>query len=100
MIVVPEKINKERAKMKAWYRDGKLFRYIFFCPGCRNNHFFNDSWTFNGDLEHPTVNPSILVNGDDPLTRCHSYIRDGKIQFLDDCHHALKGQTVELEPFE
>jgi len=27
---------------------------------------------------------------------CHSFIRDGKIQFLGDCTHALAGQTVDL----
>jgi hypothetical protein len=26
---------------------------------------------------------------------CHSFVRDGQIQFLGDCTHALKGQTVE-----
>ena len=27
---------------------------------------------------------------------CHSFITDGRIQFLGDCTHELKGQTVEL----
>jgi hypothetical protein len=27
---------------------------------------------------------------------CHSFVTDGKIQFLGDCTHALAGQTVEL----
>ena len=29
-------------------------------------------------------------------TVCHHFIRDGKIQFLGDCTHALRGQTVDL----
>jgi len=28
--------------------------------------------------------------------RCHSFVRDGRIEFLSDCTHALKGQTVDL----
>ena len=27
---------------------------------------------------------------------CHSFVREGKIEFLGDCTHALKGQTVDL----
>jgi hypothetical protein len=30
--------------------------------------------------------------------RCHSFITDGKIEFLSDCTHSLAGQTVELKP--
>ena len=28
--------------------------------------------------------------------RCHSYVKDGQIQFLNDCSHVLAGQTVDL----
>lgn len=31
--------------------------------------------------------------------RCHSYVTEGRIQFLSDCTHALAGQTVDLPPF-
>lgn len=31
-----------------------------------------------------------------PPAVCHSFIRDGQIQFLSDCTHALAGQTVPL----
>jgi hypothetical protein len=27
---------------------------------------------------------------------CHSFVTDGRIQFLGDCTHALAGQTVDL----
>ena len=75
----------------------------FFCPGCRCAHWFNTVlWTWNGDMNKPTVNPSILVQagnlpGD---VRCHSYVLDGKIQFLGDCTHELKGQTVDIPEWE
>lgn len=29
-------------------------------------------------------------------TCCHSFVTDGRIQFLSDCTHALVGQTVDL----
>ena len=77
---------------KAWY---------FKCPGCKEDHVITEGkWKFNGDINSPTFSPSLLVhsvNKDNPdYFRCHSYIRDGMIQFLNDCTHELKGQTVPL----
>jgi hypothetical protein len=28
--------------------------------------------------------------------RCHSFVRNGRIEFLGDCTHALASQTVDL----
>lgn len=59
-------------------------------------HGVGKSWEFNGDFEKPTFSPSILVTG--MLgQRCHSYVKNGVIQFLGDCHHKLKNQTIELQ---
>lgn len=85
---------------------------MFLCPACRCNHFvsvgprsyWDIRWQFNGDYDKPTVNPSVLVTVDIPadvkvepnVRRCHSFIRDGKIQFLSDCTHALAGKTIDL----
>jgi hypothetical protein len=59
----------------------------------------NPVWTFNGNLEKPTFTPSILVTmpieGEKPKI-CHSFVTDGRIQFLGDCTHALAGKTVDL----
>jgi len=76
--------------------------YMFECPGCGCCHFFSTDgagrphWQWNGDVEKPTVTPSILVSGSRPEHRCHSFVKDGRIQFLGDCHHKLAGQTVDL----
>lgn len=94
----------------------------FFCPGCSDFHTIGvgnevgPTWSYNQDPHFPTFSPSILYrskqlvmkdgvwtgeflrdgNGN-PLSHiCHSYVREGKIQFLMDCTHDLKGQTVEL----
>lgn len=78
-------------------------------------------WSWNGSLDIPTFSPSLMVTSghyaegretpnpdgcycttdkDFPpgwaCYRCHSFIRDGRIQFLGDCTHALAGQTVDL----
>ena len=84
--------------------------YAFWCEGCQCSHFIavadNDQnfpvWSFNGDMEKPTVSPSILVKSTDNgvPTVCHSFIRNGKIQYLSDCTHKLAGQTVDLRDFD
>jgi hypothetical protein len=89
-------------------------QYAFWCPGCNQVHTINHTWEYNGDSNKPTISPSILVKGIEDLTdreynlmrcgalitpvptRCHSFIKDGKIQFLGDCTHKLTGQTVDL----
>lgn len=88
------------------------------CPGCKCKHWIFDKetkgqskcWEFNGDFDRPTISPSLLVwnYGQNPATgkydieinRCHSFIRNGQIQFLNDCDHALAGTTVELPQIE
>lgn len=51
-------------------------------------------WTWNGSTESPTIRPSVLTTNH--RFRCHSWINDGKAQFLPDCSHELANQTVEL----
>lgn len=63
--------------------------------GSRNN---TDNWSWNGDTESPTLHPSILTvrRHPDGDIICHTFVNDGKVQFLSDCSHELAGQTVEL----
>lgn len=93
----------------------------FHCPGCDEFHHVRlktdgpRGWTWNGSGDAPTFSPSVLVTGsarflseeehtrvmqgekvDLPQMRCHSFVTDGRIQFLGDCTHALAGQTVDL----
>lgn len=54
-------------------------------------------WSWNGDTEKPTLKPSILTKGGlDSKERCHSFVNDGKIQFLSDCSHEFAGKIVDL----
>lgn len=99
---------------------------MFWCPGCDGAHqiFVGDGpgprWGYNGNSEKPTFTPSILVGGHklvvengkwtgewvrdakgDPVPSvCHSFVTDGRIQFLCDCTHVLAGQTVDLPDWE
>ncbi len=104
--------NLERQAVRIW------------CPGCEGYHTMpiggpHPCWEFNGDLVKPTLRPSILVRSghyipdhkgecwcdfnkkhpEDPgpvCSVCHSFVTDGKIQFLSDSTHKLSGQTVDL----
>ena len=96
----------------------------FYCQGCRNYHSVSHGagtgprWTWNGKLDLPTLQPSILVRCCRELTDvefdeyqrsgnlpadaaekivCHSFVTDGQIQYLSDCSHALAGQTIPLQ---
>lgn len=53
---------------------------------------------FNGNYEIPTLSPSILSQWPDgTMTHiCHHFVKDGQIQYLSDCTHALAGQTMDL----
>ena len=96
----------------------------FYCEGCKRPHVLNIScegspkWTFNGNESAPTFRPSVLAkythpegySNDNPAPRdfkgeyvtdvCHSFVTDGRIEFLSDCTHALAGQTLDLPNFK
>lgn len=72
------------------------------CPGCGGLHIIPVSgpkaWGFNGSAESPTLTPSILSRGGREGKRvCHHFLKDGQIQFLNDCTHELRGQTVRVK---
>ena len=79
--------------------------YYFICPACKKPHEIGTDprdqfpvWDFNKDLERPTIRPSVAVESTwkGERTYCHSFVTDGKIQFLDDCTHECKGKTLDL----
>lgn len=76
------------------------YQWHIMCPGCNWIHAMSPSiHKFNEDIERPTFSPSILSDNI-PGKRCHSFIRDGKIEFLSDCDHELKNKTVDLPEIE
>lgn len=98
---------------------------MFWCPGCDGAHQVRvgegsgPRWGYNDNPDAPTFTPSILVRGVKPMTDeqhkewmesrklppkvpliCHSFVTDGRIQFLGDCTHDLAGQTVDIPDFD
>lgn len=91
------------AKIRKVQRSENTWQYLFICPGCNCEHAFDERWQFNQDFEKPTISPSFLQRGFLGFKNekkfygtCHSFIKDGEIQFLSDCSHDLKNQTVDL----
>lgn len=99
-------------------RTGSDGTVIFYCPGCKSRHAIRVTgikpWQWNGNIESPTFYPSVKVEGTVPISDeeharimagekfnpkplvCHSYVRNGKIEYLSDCTHELAGRTVEI----
>lgn len=87
-------------------------RLFLWCPACTRFGEAGGSlhqvvisggpvtWDWDGNVEAPTVSPSLLVQGGwkGQDTICHSFIVNGQWQFLGDCTHDLAGQTVPLPP--
>lgn len=75
---------------------------VFHCPGCNEMHEVDSRWAFNNDMDKPTIHPSLLVtcNYADVEHRCHSFVKDGSIQYLQDCTHQMAGTTVDIPDFE
>lgn len=108
--------HAERAKVIGDHGD----RLKFWCPGCDSAHVISippadGAWDWNGNTERPTITPSVLVHSHETLINpdlegdaltdpsnvtttptCHSFVTDGRIQYLGDSTHALAGQEVDL----
>lgn len=77
--------------------------HAHYCPGCKTYHlvaveqaFSNGArWAWDGNVLHPTFSPSINV-APASAAQCHYFLRAGKIEYLNDCWHELRGKVVEL----
>lgn len=76
--------------------------WVFWCPACGTAHEVSRQMAFNGDLERPTVSGSVLVHRVAKIgrRRCHAYVTAGKIAYLHDSEHAMKGKTVDIPDWD
>ena len=94
----------------------------FICPGCmkengkpggylRSSHSSGlhmlpvnttkklPSWNWDGNLEVPSLSPSIKTewgNNSSGLHVCHSYLTQGVFNYLSDCTHSFVNQQIPL----
>jgi hypothetical protein len=75
-----------------------------WCPACDLakripvNRSEGVSWDWDGNLETPTLSPSILQHGGGNHPQCHSFLKTGIWEFLDDCTHSMAGQNTPMVP--
>lgn len=84
------------------------YQYLHWCPGCKCGHTYHvgssgrPSWSFNGNAEKPSFNPSMLLfeplDGGGRRSICHYYVTDGEIRYQPDCEHELAGKSLPLPP--
>jgi hypothetical protein len=87
-----------------------------WCPGCGELHLIPNTWTFDGNIEVPTFNPSVKITGKKAVVVdgewtgewerdaagntidycCHYFLHAGKLQFCGDSSHKLSGEIVDL----
>jgi hypothetical protein len=92
--------------------DGQPYGWRYACPWCKSidrvgihvlpvEAAHAPRWTFDGNVEAPTFSPSVLATGsfNGVETVCHHFVRAGRIEYLQDCTHALRGQTVDMVEF-
>ena len=81
-------------------------RILFWCSGCQCNHQIRsksatdknqDCWGFNGNFDKPTFTPSVLTEGGSRNIRCHIFVNDGVINYLNDCGHDLRGMVPMVD---
>ena len=93
---------------------GAVAKLAALCPACGFEHSFNVDldghgkhsgpvWTFNVNYESPTFSPSMGANlrgyeKHHPV--CHSFLRNGVWQFLNDSTHELAGQNIPMIPLD
>jgi hypothetical protein len=95
-------------KLRPVKEDGVIRGYVFHCPGCEHGHIFNVTgaltWSFNGNLESPTFQPSLLntcPNHPEPKNRrCHLNLTAGRVFFHNDCAHSYAGKNYDLPDVE
>ena len=87
----------------ATFTDGNgIVNVGYYCPGCKRYHYVPASrWNWNGNRDLPTLSPSVKHFYRDAETGaehtiCHYHVRNGRIEFCDDCEHGMKGQNSEL----
>ena len=94
------------AEQHDYYRAGPILPVQWLPPGMERSPHVSplNAWGFNGNLDRPTFTPSVLSRweqwmGDNVPKQqhiCHSFVRDGRIEYLNDSTHSLAGQTVDL----
>lgn len=74
----------------------------YWCEGCKHAHCIPaKQWDFTGNLEAPTLSPSVRHFWTHPETKkqhttCHYHLKNGVLEYCGDCEHEFKGTSRKL----
>jgi len=81
---------------------------VIRCRACGTHFIDHARWKWNGDVNKPTLTPSVKETCNDPghpsyqpqakSSCCHFNLKAGIITYHGDCSHGLRGD-MPLEPF-
>lgn len=73
-------------------------RIWLYCPGCKEYHFIDSKWDIKYNDGIISVNPSFLLKSikRKPDVRCHFFLRNNIIEYLNDCTHEYKGKKISI----
>jgi hypothetical protein len=89
-------------QLSAYLAKGFGGMYLHWCPACDELHGFpvdkphtnGHQWTFNGDINNPTFNPSMNISSG----LCHYHLHAGRIIYTGDSRSGMAGQNVAMMP--
>lgn len=78
-----------------------------WCPACKCFHAFtlyplraaHTQWLFNNNLVEPSFQPDNRIRIEDEKEGdyvCHYRLHEGRIEYLEDCTHAMRGKNIML----
>ena len=70
------------------------------CSNCANAKCLfhgedrRNGWAWNNRDDFPTITPSVYMSVGD--WKCHCFVKEGRIEYLADSTHDLRGKSVEI----
>lgn len=121
-IFLSKKLKQARPNVYMHWCPACKCQHFFYTNGGNEG---KPSWGFNGNLESPSFSPSMHIHYDEPtmddseldrlmklretdksivvpsvrITTCHYYLTAGKLIYMTDCPHELRGHTVDLPDY-
>lgn len=107
------RLSPKLIKRIGWHFPINVAHHAHWCPACGGMHDFaveqpfsnGARWGWDGSVVAPTFTPSMNIRIGPFTTEdgragefdvCHYFLRGGRLEYLGDCTHNLKGQTVDL----
>lgn len=103
-------MSKKTVRKKLWTHEStrripnRILKKAFYCPACQTEHLITVKaprnyqepvWNWNHKEELVTITPSLVFESPTGK-RCHSFITLGRIHYMSDSEHELRGSAVNM----